>query len=800
MNDTTRNRAHAAGEVDEALQHVDVFTDEYASYDEDAARRRIARRVAAARRSRTKLSHQDDLGDTPAPSPSAPATPQERKLLLDAACNVRAARALDSLTRALIDSPEFTRLALQSDAWPHSQPSALLFASLLHLSGRTEPAQFWFQYAAGAGSTTAARALYLLHLSRAEIATAHHWQNQPSWPDSQEELPALPTNAENIEDTLDASIIWTAPPISTRKITPTPPVGPHLRRLPAPIRFALNITFSEEHEDLGEIHTPSPRLASCLARWARLDPDGLTSDAQPGARMAKRPTPKRPANSRLESAHRALHVLEVIHRHTGGVSRTQIARETGLPQLHLAQALDHLVRTQLATPIAQGVYASGSSLKLAEAGRPGSSLLRETLAFLRDEVGAAVYVARYTDGEVSITQYADGPSTPAVHEWVDFREAAHASAVGKALLAQLNEDKRRAHLERHRMDAFTPTPSPARKSSSPNSTPDTPASLSWTCRSTPSAPSAPQSPSLPDPNPSASHCPCPPLTRTGSGRPLTFCATKPLPCSWLCWSSAATPSRRRRLRQSARPYLEPDDPEQRPIERGGLFRLTGWRRPSPLRRVRSAQPGIGVDGHRIALVDGETVGDLVEVGPHLRVVDIGLAHSLVRGRGRGPEPADALVVGVHLGLYRRVGYRRASHHELRHTDHLRRHLTLPALRVLGGHRLDGLPGLLPRLRPPLPYLGLGLGGGWNPSNRFSGLLIFVIWPLSLPSSSSAMVRPTVRASVSSRSRSASSRWWCSRSTATWSSWLSRTPWISRSPRSSSRISRICCNRSRSASS
>ncbi|WP_328765580.1 MULTISPECIES: IclR family transcriptional regulator [unclassified Streptomyces] len=172
--------------------------------------------------------------------------------------------------------------------------------------------------------------------------------------------------------------------------------------------------------------------------------------------MAKRPTPKRPANSRLESAHRALHVLEVIHRHTGGVSRTQIARETGLPQLHLAQALDHLVRTQLATPIAQGVYASGSSLKLAEAGRPGSSLLRETLAFLRDEVGAAVYVARYTDGEVSITQYADGPSTPAVHEWVDFREAAHASAVGKALLAQLNEDKRRAHLERHRMDAFTP--------------------------------------------------------------------------------------------------------------------------------------------------------------------------------------------------------------------------------------------------------------------------------------------------------------------------------------------------------
>ncbi|MFF1481437.1 IclR family transcriptional regulator [Streptomyces sp. NPDC058301] len=172
--------------------------------------------------------------------------------------------------------------------------------------------------------------------------------------------------------------------------------------------------------------------------------------------MAKRPKPRRPVNSRLVSAHRALRVLEVIHRHTGGVGRTQIARETGLPQLHLTQALEHLIRTQLATPIAQDAYASGSSLQLATSGRHGAALLRETLAFLRDEVGAAVYVARYTDGEVSITQYADGPATPAVHEWVDFRAAAHASAVGKALLVQLDEEERRNHLQRHRMEAFTP--------------------------------------------------------------------------------------------------------------------------------------------------------------------------------------------------------------------------------------------------------------------------------------------------------------------------------------------------------
>ncbi|WP_436844048.1 IclR family transcriptional regulator [Streptomyces subrutilus] len=172
--------------------------------------------------------------------------------------------------------------------------------------------------------------------------------------------------------------------------------------------------------------------------------------------MAKRPKRYQPVNTHLESTQRALRVLEVIHRHPQGVSRTQIARETGLPQLYLAHAIEHLVRTQLATLIAPRVYAAGSSLKLAEAGRSGGALLRETLAFLRDEVGAAVYVASYTDGEVSISQYADSPTAPAVHEWVDFREAAHASAVGKALLVQLDDAERRDHLGRHRMEAFTP--------------------------------------------------------------------------------------------------------------------------------------------------------------------------------------------------------------------------------------------------------------------------------------------------------------------------------------------------------
>ncbi|MFB6576351.1 IclR family transcriptional regulator [Streptomyces sp. NPDC056402] len=159
----------------------------------------------------------------------------------------------------------------------------------------------------------------------------------------------------------------------------------------------------------------------------------------------------------MESAHQALRVLEVINRYSGGVNLTQIARETALPQLVLARAMEQLIRANLATSTGPDAYVAGSALLLAEsANGDGRGHLHETLAWVRDAVGAAVYVARYTDGEVSITQYADGPAAPVVEEWVDFRVAAHASAVGKALLTQLDHADRKDHLARHRLTRFTP--------------------------------------------------------------------------------------------------------------------------------------------------------------------------------------------------------------------------------------------------------------------------------------------------------------------------------------------------------
>ncbi|MER5931283.1 IclR family transcriptional regulator C-terminal domain-containing protein [Streptomyces sp. NPDC002054] len=171
--------------------------------------------------------------------------------------------------------------------------------------------------------------------------------------------------------------------------------------------------------------------------------------------MALKPEPTAP----FHSVQYALRVLETIGRHHSGVTDTQIARETGLPAAHLAPMLLMLRREGYVLQVSDGAYAIGDSLVLLGSGvdrqQALQAKLQETLDRLRDSVGAAVYISRYVDGEVRITQFADSPRTPKVHEWVDFRSAAHASAVGKCLLTQLDVNGRRDHLSRHKIARLT---------------------------------------------------------------------------------------------------------------------------------------------------------------------------------------------------------------------------------------------------------------------------------------------------------------------------------------------------------
>ncbi|MER6124538.1 IclR family transcriptional regulator C-terminal domain-containing protein [Streptomyces sp. NPDC001795] len=159
------------------------------------------------------------------------------------------------------------------------------------------------------------------------------------------------------------------------------------------------------------------------------------------------------------SAQDALRVLETVARRATGVTDAEIARQTGLGTQRLTSLLRMLRREGYVEQTTDGSYVTGAALSRLGAAAGHEQALHEklqnTLDQLRDSVGAAIYISRYIDGEVHVTQCAESLAAPAVHEWVDFRSSAHASAVGKSLLGHLDLNGRRDHLARHRMARLT---------------------------------------------------------------------------------------------------------------------------------------------------------------------------------------------------------------------------------------------------------------------------------------------------------------------------------------------------------
>ncbi|MEV6951001.1 IclR family transcriptional regulator C-terminal domain-containing protein [Streptomyces sp. NPDC051183] len=162
---------------------------------------------------------------------------------------------------------------------------------------------------------------------------------------------------------------------------------------------------------------------------------------------------------RWESAMRVLDVLDVIASAGRPVDSERIRTRTSLPHRVLEQLLLWLCGQGLVERLPDASYMAGPLLKMMST-EPGpvrpQSILHRALGRLRDTVDAAVYLGTYEQGEVSITHCADGPSAPRVQEWVDFRAAAHASAVGKSLLHQLDFDSRMDHLARRKAVQLTP--------------------------------------------------------------------------------------------------------------------------------------------------------------------------------------------------------------------------------------------------------------------------------------------------------------------------------------------------------
>ncbi|WP_369355334.1 IclR family transcriptional regulator C-terminal domain-containing protein [Streptomyces sp. cg2] len=213
-------------------------------------------------------------------------------------------------------------------------------------------------------------------------------------------------------------------------LLPLPP------RQPGPVPHAPS-TAADETRDADETR------GGCDPWWSvnALRPAVLTE-------MARRTVTYTDTPQQWRAAARALDILYLVDA-ADGISTRDLARRSGLALGPVAWLLHWLRGQQLISTVA-GVHLPGPLMEMTR--RPGqrAQLLQQTLTGLRDHLGAAVYVSDYAEGDVNVLHTAYGPQAPPVTEWVAFRDTAHASAVGKSLLAQLDFDDRMNHLARHR--------------------------------------------------------------------------------------------------------------------------------------------------------------------------------------------------------------------------------------------------------------------------------------------------------------------------------------------------------------
>ncbi|MFI2762126.1 IclR family transcriptional regulator [Streptomyces echinatus] len=161
----------------------------------------------------------------------------------------------------------------------------------------------------------------------------------------------------------------------------------------------------------------------------------------------------------ITSVQRALRLLEAVSAHENGAPAKQLARETELP---LATAY-HLLRTLLhdgyVRKLDDGGFVLGDKVNSLHAAGHAQTLLsrvRPALAALRDELSTATYLTFYEEGEIRVAEIVDGPRAPRVDLWVGFEDAGHATALGKSVLRELDEEGRRDYLSRHHLPDLTP--------------------------------------------------------------------------------------------------------------------------------------------------------------------------------------------------------------------------------------------------------------------------------------------------------------------------------------------------------
>jgi len=166
-----------------------------------------------------------------------------------------------------------------------------------------------------------------------------------------------------------------------------------------------------------------------------------------------------PPDDFVQSVGRAMRVLEVVSTHPG-LPVKAIARRCSLN----ISTTYHLVRTLAYTGylvrLADGTYATGDAVArryhelVGCLDRPPDAVV--VLRQLAERVGLSAYLGLLRDQRVTVVAVAEGPGSPHLEDLeVGLDVSAHATALGKALLAAMSPRDRRQFLARHELRPFT---------------------------------------------------------------------------------------------------------------------------------------------------------------------------------------------------------------------------------------------------------------------------------------------------------------------------------------------------------
>jgi len=164
----------------------------------------------------------------------------------------------------------------------------------------------------------------------------------------------------------------------------------------------------------------------------------------------------------INSVVRALRLLDIVGAADAPVPAKKLAHQGELPLATTYHLLRTLVHEGYLTRTPDGYVIGDRVDSLVTSATPRHS--RQVLQQLHDELDAAAYLSVLDAGEIRLVEIVDSPAAPRIDLWVGFHDAAHATALGKAVLATFPEQHRQDYLSSHPLVDLTPHTVTSRRS------------------------------------------------------------------------------------------------------------------------------------------------------------------------------------------------------------------------------------------------------------------------------------------------------------------------------------------------